>query len=524
LRLASQGQEKSEIERLLSEQTKADMAASQLSAFHRQGRDWHILGLRYRRTPYAFIAAAGRDNWSSQDIEAGTSMVELAFLAFQNRIAHNALNANERPLDVTLDDELFYDELRRFIVEATGMQLVILRIRGEPGTPDGKNLHGIVVNGWDEPPNKFDLLDYSRFPTFNRAVTAGLPLFMPDPDDEEVQAIWREHPHLRIFESFALFPIENDQQYVSAVLTIGSTCHLDFIPVLEAIIKGVAHTVGFTLRNRDLHYQRAELQSSAIETASALNAVELYSDLTHQMGNALAAIPEVLEAIESAGKKGKQIPLGELLGPKYLKTVEDSHDQISTLIEQATAVTSPKEDDLQRVYISDVWNEAVSLVNYRLHRYGIAVTRKGDILIEAYRLQLRQVFFHLLLNSIDAFAARSRRPPPRDIELHVYPPNNSTSRCVIRYIDNAGGINPARLRRRGDRGSTEALPPLEQAIFVRGVTSRKDGSGNGLWVVRQILQRHYGGINLVSYREGIVFDIELPVNLSDEVSRRGRSV
>jgi hypothetical protein len=62
LRLASEDQEKHEIESLLSEQTKTSLAASQLSAFHKQGRNWHVLGLRYRYTPYAFIAAAGRDN------------------------------------------------------------------------------------------------------------------------------------------------------------------------------------------------------------------------------------------------------------------------------------------------------------------------------------------------------------------------------------------------------------------------------------------------------------------------------
>jgi hypothetical protein len=93
---------------------------------------------------------------------------------------------------------------------------------------------------------------------------------------------------------------------------------------------------------------------------------------------------------------------------------------------------------------------------------------------------------------------------------------------MIRYVDNAGGINPASLRWSGQHGNRERMPRIEQAIFMRGVTSRDEGSGNGLWIVRQILQRHNGGISLVEYRDRAVFDIQLPGGDSySSGSRRG---
>ncbi len=508
---------RSTVESLLVEEVKNPQKGGTLSPFHQSRGGTHVFGVRYKQTPYSFVVAYDAVDPAPRDADSVTAIAELAFLTFANRAAHAALHAGQRPLDITLPEDSFYDGLRRFIVEATGMELVILRIRGESGTAESRNLRGVVVNGWDEPLDRFDLIDYSRFSIFEQAVKAKKPLFRPDPSDAEVQAIWAEHPHLKVFESFALFPIVDDQGYVMAVLTIGSKCRLDLVPAMEAIVKGAAQTVGFTLRNRDLHFERTELQANAIETAAALTAVEVYADLNHQIGNAMAAIPEVIEAVDTIAKKGRDITANELQG--QLDTLEESHDLISALIDQAASMSSVADDYLQPVSVRDAWNDAKSLVDFRLSNHKIQASCSGDIVIDAYPLQLRQVFFHLLLNSVNAFASRGRRQHRR-IELHINRPKDPAGPCLIRYTDNAGGINPASLRRRGNHSTVDHSMPVEQAIFARGVTSRKNGTGNGLWVVRQILQRHYGGINLASYKENVVFDIELPTQLREQAARR----
>lgn len=508
---------RSPVENLLVEELKHPQKDAELKPFHQSRGGTHVFGVRYKQTPYSFVVAYEMAQCAPRDVDNGTAIAELAFLAFANRAAHAALLAGQRPLDIALPEDAFYDGLRRFIVEATGMQLVVLRIRGESRTAESRNLRGAVVNGWDEPIDRFDLIDYPRFRIFEQAVNTRQPLFRPDPSDADVRAIWAEHPHLKVFESFALFPIEDDQGYVMALLTIGSRCRLDLVPVMEAIVKGAAQTVGFTLRNRDLHFARTELQANAIETAAALTAVEVYSDLTHQIGNAMAAIPEVIEAVDTIFKKGKDISADDL--QEHLNTLEESHDHISTLIDHATSMSSVMDEHLQSVSVRDVWNVAKSQVDFRLSSHKIQASCSGDIVIDAYPLQLQQVFFHLLLNSVNAFASRARRQSRR-IELHINRPKDPDGPCLIRYTDNAGGINPASLRRRGGQQIVTQGMPVEQAVFVRGVTSRKTGTGNGLWVVRQILQRHYGGINLVSHKENVVFDIELPTRPREQAAKR----
>jgi signal transduction histidine kinase len=490
-----------------------------IQTFNQRSKEWLLVGLRYKQTVYSFIAVRTRETCSQQEINSAIMLSELAFMTLQNSAARAALRAHELPLDVTADDADFYNQLRNFIVTATGMQLVLLRTRGALGTSENRNLTTVVMHGWDRPLQDFDITSYERFPLFQKAIAGGRPLFRPDPSNEEVISVWVDYPALRAFESFAIFPIEDDANNVIALLTVGSRCHIDFTPVLESITKGIARSVGLTLRNRELYFEQTELQSDAIETASALDALEVYSDLTHQMGNAMSTIPEVVEALDTLGRRQKEISLKELLGKDYLGAIEESRDTISALISQATGITSPAEDEIKRTKISEIWDEAIKLVQFRLHKYKISVVRTGDIALEAYPLQLRQVFFHLLLNSISAFSSRSRRDN-RKVELIVHRNPPSADYVLVRYTDNAGGINPATLRRKEAHSQAEPLPALEQAIFLRGVTSRTNGSGNGLWVVRHILQRHHGSIRLVSHRDGVVFDIELPTSLHKLITAR----
>jgi hypothetical protein len=198
-------EEGAEIQQLLREAVRLSNESAKVATFQRYHNTSHVIGLRYEQTPYAFFFAMANTACSEQVAQTITALTELAFLTFQNRAARNALRANEQPIDVTGDEATFHEELRKFIVQATGMHLIALRQRGAPGTSESKNLRCIIVSGWDEPVSEFDLIDYSRFPHFDRAVANRAALFSPDKDSDESQNLWAELPHLRIVESFAVF-------------------------------------------------------------------------------------------------------------------------------------------------------------------------------------------------------------------------------------------------------------------------------------------------------------------------------
>ena len=112
----------------------------------------------------------------------------------------------------------------------------------------------------------------------------------------------------------------------------------------------------------------------------------------------------------------------------------------------------------------------------------------------------------MILNSIDAFKEYGRKGN-RQITVNLEKPSEAATNIKMRYVDNASGIDISKLKY---LGGTES-PVLDvDDVFKAGVTSKKEGSGYGLFLVRNILREHNGSINLISHRQGIVFDIDLP--------------
>jgi signal transduction histidine kinase len=129
----------------------------------------------------------------------------------------------------------------------------------------------------------------------------------------------------------------------------------------------------------------------------------------------------------------------------------------------------------------------------------------GDATVYARPEWLRQVFLNLLLNSIDAFRS-AKKKGDRRIELTIDRQGERASEVTITYRDNAGGIAPHRLH---VPPGAEDLP-IAQNVFQEGVTSKKEGSGFGLWLARHIMEDHRGSIDLTDHRSGVTFVIRMP--------------
>lgn len=115
-------------------------------------------------------------------------------------------------------------------------------------------------------------------------------------------------------------------------------------------------------------------------------------------------------------------------------------------------------------------------------------------------------FLNLIMNSIDAFSAYGKRRN-RKIEVRIMPSNYAE--VSLTYTDNAAGIDSSKIYCNGVNSEI----PLKELIFQPGITSKKDqGSGFGLYLVRQILTEHGGSIDLISHRNGVQFKIILPHN------------
>jgi two-component system NtrC family sensor kinase len=117
----------------------------------------------------------------------------------------------------------------------------------------------------------------------------------------------------------------------------------------------------------------------------------------------------------------------------------------------------------------------------------------------AFQGELRQVVSNLLMNSLDAIAEGGK------ITLRAAISNGfrSTNRIRITISDNGHGM------------SDTALCQIFQPFFT---TKGSVGNGLGLWVSKQIVEKHGGSIQVRSRtsepRRGTTFSVSLPVSTS----------
>jgi two-component system, NtrC family, sensor kinase len=142
------------------------------------------------------------------------------------------------------------------------------------------------------------------------------------------------------------------------------------------------------------------------------------------------------------------------------------------------------------------------ILNHRL-KQGIEIVKNFDKLplIECYPAQLNQVFMNIISNAIDALQERKEQAQ-KQIRIQTKIVNNNLIRVIIK--DNGPGIDST----------------IQNKIFEPFFTTKpvNQGTGLGLAISYQIIQKHYGNLDVSSdVGNGTEFVIEIPV-LQDQES------
>jgi signal transduction histidine kinase len=150
--------------------------------------------------------------------------------------------------------------------------------------------------------------------------------------------------------------------------------------------------------------------------------------------------------------------------------------------------------------VSAVLDSAVDLLKNRIKVKHAVIEKQWDepVWIMAVGGELRQVFCNLVANSLDAIDNQGT------IKLRVSNAQSITNgrrRVRVTVADNGKGITPS------------ALAHIFEPFFT---TKGSHGTGLGLWVSKQIIEKHGGSIHVRSSssgaRRGTVFSVVLPVD------------
>ena len=121
---------------------------------------------------------------------------------------------------------------------------------------------------------------------------------------------------------------------------------------------------------------------------------------------------------------------------------------------------------------------------------NIDIHIEEDITLHGQMNEFKHLFLNLFSNAIDAF--NEKEIENRSITLHIYTNENHG---VIEFRDNAGGVPTS----------------VISSIFKPNVTTKSEGKGTGigLYMSSQIVQKHSGTITVHNVDNGAMFTITL---------------
>jgi PAS domain S-box-containing protein len=267
------------------------------------------------------------------------------------------------------------------------------------------------------------------------------------------------------------------------------TAHINGLPriydlVVEPLRDSSGVITGITCATIDISDRRREMTElkrahEALIKSEKLAAVgRMASTIAHEINNPLEAITNVLYLARTSPECPTSLTEYLLMADEELQRV--AHVTRQTLGFYRESVTPVK------VTLTKILDSSIELHRRKILERNAIVRKqyRGEFHVNAIPAELRQVFSNLLANSLDAIDSggtvairASRVSSLQSGEPHL--------RIIV--ADSGSGISPENLER------------IFEPLFTTKIAT---GSGLGLWVVRQLVEKHGGSIGVRSCTAG----------------------
>ncbi|HEX3146694.1 MAG TPA: ATP-binding protein [Gemmataceae bacterium] len=231
-------------------------------------------------------------------------------------------------------------------------------------------------------------------------------------------------------------------------------------------------------RTRELQDTQAQLMHQDKMAGFGL----LAAGIAHEVGNPLTSISTIVQVLE------RRDP--DAYTRDKLALVAGQLARIQGIVRELTTFSRPANPDRGRFSLHEIVDEALNIAKYYKGTKSRTITAdvSRDLpVLYGVRDQLVQVIFNLVLNAIDATQKGGR------IEVIA---TRSTDGVEVAVRDDGTGIDPAHHER----------------VFRPYFTTKKQGTGLGLFVIHKIVGEHGGAVDFQSTpNQGTTFRIRLPV-------------
>jgi signal transduction histidine kinase len=249
-------------------------------------------------------------------------------------------------------------------------------------------------------------------------------------------------------------------------------------------------------RTRELQESQAHVLHQEKMAAFGL----LAAGIAHEVGNPLTSISSMVQMLQRRDQ--------DAYTQNKLALVSGQLQRIRTTLRELIEFSRPASGARGRVALGDVLDEALNIAKYYKRTRGrIASPQLPPDLppLDGVRDQLVQVFLNLVLNAIDAtesvrgagpVALGAGREGRIDLEVARVPGG-----VVVTVRDNGSGIEA----------------PDAARLFQPYFTTKKHGTGLGLFVTRKLVTDHGGAVAFESAPgRGTAFHVRLPLGAAPD--------
>ena len=203
--------------------------------------------------------------------------------------------------------------------------------------------------------------------------------------------------------------------------------------------------------------------------------------LTHEIMNSLAPITSISNTLIDNIDDSEKIGEG-------LEVIHSTSERLMNFVNSFRQVTRVPMPQKSPFYLKEIIDNVISLVDFQKIKLEVDIN-PIDIMLYADKSQMSQVLLNILKNAIESCDSDDKL---YNIEIKAFIDNEE--RIHIELSNNAGKISDE----------------IAENIFTPFFTTKRDGSGIGLAVSRQIIRLH-GGTLLLSKNteEKVAFTIVL---------------
>lgn len=221
---------------------------------------------------------------------------------------------------------------------------------------------------------------------------------------------------------------------------------------------------------------------------------KLLSVMTHEIMNSVAPISSLADTLKNRLEKSvshmtnKSSAVHDLeLGIETIKRRSEGLLKFAETYRNLNKITTP---NLKAIYVRDLFEGLHQLMEPTLVQKNIEldiVLKDTDLLLQADTSLVEQVLINLIVNAIEAV---KDSPEPQIILSASLLPNR---KIVVKVADNGSGMSEE----------------IMDKIFIPFFSTKKNGSGIGLSLCKQIMMLHKGNITVQSrLAEGTVFSLQ----------------